>query len=166
MKKGCLVLAVALLTGCGEEAPKGPVQFSVDTKDELVLKVLPATRLACPGLSRYSHDFQDVRVEQQYRTAIVFHVPDHSSIPDTYKAGGHNCFIEIEGDGSAILIEKLACKSVCLDQLDVPAGQLKLTLASDEEVKLRECLTSYDYDPTTQKTFEKPKPEHCQKSGT
>lgn len=129
MKKECSVLAVSLLMGCGAESPKAPVAFNINTDNELVLKTLPATRMACPGLDKYAGDFQDVRVENHYRTTIVFHVPDQSRIPDAYKAGGHNCFIEIEGDGSAILIEKLACKSVCLNQLDVPDGQLKLTLA-------------------------------------
>lgn len=136
MKKRTLALVAALLAGCGEEqaqqAVSAPPLFTVDTQDELVLKSLPAIRQACPGLNKYAADFENARVEQQYRTSIVFHIPERSSIPDSYKAAGHNCFIEIEGDGSAILIEKLACKSVCLDQLSVPEGQLKLPLAGGQ----------------------------------
>ncbi|TBV10238.1 hypothetical protein DNK08_07105 [Stutzerimonas kirkiae] len=128
-------MALTMLAGCGKEPPKEPSVFNVDTQDELVIKSLPATRQACPGLNRYASDFQDIRVEQQYRTTIVFHIPERSGIPDAYKAGGHNCFLEIEGDGSAIFLEKLACKSVCLDKVDVPDGQLRLGLVSEEEAK-------------------------------
>lgn len=39
------------------------------------------------------------------------------------------------------------------------AGNEKL-----DDRKTRECLTSYDYNPATQKVFEVPKPEHCSKS--
>ena len=161
MKKGLLILVVALQAGCGDEGPKAVTTFAVDTQDELVTKVLPATRLACPGLNKYASEFDSVRVEQQYRTAIVFHIPESSSIPASYKAGGHNCFIEIEKDASAILVEKAACKSVCLDQLDVPDGQLKLALASDEEVKRKECLTVFSVDPETKQVVALPKPKHC-----
>lgn len=133
VKKGLLVLTVVLLAGCGEEAPKASSVFSVDTQDELVTNTLPAIRQACPGLNKYAGDFQDVRVEEQSRTTIVFHIPERNSIPEAYKADGHNCFVEIENDGRAILIEKAACKSVCLDHLAVPDGQLKLELSSGTE---------------------------------
>lgn len=169
MRKWIAVLAALLVAGCGDKAAEQPKPsssvFTVQTKDELVLKALPATRLACPGLDKYATQFEDVRVEPLYRTSIVFHVSETAKVPDAYKANGHNCFVEIEGDASAILIEKSACKSICLDEVAVPDGQLKLDLASDEEVKRRECLTSYDYDPVTQKTFEVQKPAHCSKSG-
>lgn len=135
MNKGLLMLSVLLLAGCGEEAPKASAVFSVNTQDKLVTNALPAIHQACPGLNKYADDFQDVRVEEQFRTTIVFQIPEHNSIPEAYKADGHNCFVEIEGDGRSIVIEKLACKSVCLDRLDVPDGQLKLKLelVSDTE---------------------------------
>lgn len=167
MRKWTAMLATLMIVGnagkaVGQTLPSAPV-FNVNTDDELVLKTLPAARMACPGLDRYADQFESVRVENHFRTSIVFHVPEASKVPDAYKAGGHNCFIEIENDGGAILVEKLACKSVCLDQVKVPDGQLKLKLESEEDIKRRECLTSYDYDPATKETFELPKPEHCAK---
>lgn len=168
--KWSVALAAFALAGCGEaeqqQTTAALALFTVDTQDELVLKTLPATRLACPGLNRYADRFEKVRVEPQYRTAIAFHIPEQSGIPDAYKAGGHNCFIEIESDGSAVLIEKMACKSVCLDQTEVPEGQLKLPLLSEEEAKRRECLTVFDYDPATKTTITRPKPEHCPQGGS
>lgn len=170
MKTLGIALVTLSLAGCGDGTPEqlatAPSIFSVDTQDELILKTLSATRLACPGLNKYANAFESIRVEEQYRTAIVFHIPESSSIPDSYKAAGQNCFIEVEYDGSAIFLEKLACKSVCLDTVEVPDGQLKLPLLSEEEAKNKECLTVYDYDPATQKTFEKPKPEYCAQGGS
>jgi hypothetical protein len=165
MKKWTSPLIAVVLVGCGESQPEQATSvrsvFTVDTKDELVIKALPATRLACPGLDRYASQFEDVRVEQQYRTAIVFYIPENTEIPDVYKAGGNNCFVEIAPDGSDIFVEKMACKSVCLDQVNTPDGQLKIALASDEEVKQRECLTVFDLDPKTKETVALPKPAHC-----
>jgi hypothetical protein len=128
MWKGILAAALGMLTACGGDAPKQPTVFNVPTKDELVLASIPAIRQACPGLDKYAGSFQGTRVEDQFRTTIVFDVSERNTIPEPYKATGHSCFIEIEKDGSAILIEKKACKSVCLDQLDVPDGQLKISL--------------------------------------
>ncbi|MFD2645115.1 hypothetical protein [Pseudomonas japonica] len=170
MRKWSAVLITLAIAGCGEKVPEQSQSsasvFTVETKDDLVRKALPATRLACPGLDRYASQFDNVRVEKHFRTSIVFHIPEDSTVPESYKAGGQNCFVEIEDDRSAIVVEKLACKSVCLDKLNVPDGQLKLELASDDEVKRRECLTSYDYDPATKTTFELPQPAHCAKSST
>jgi len=130
MRNGVLALAIGVLAACGGEAPKQPAVFSVSTKDELVLTSLPSIRQACPGLDKYAGSFQNARVEEQFRTSIVFDINERNTIPESYKAGGHSCFVEIEKDGSAILIEKKACKSVCLDRLDTPDGQLKLPLVS------------------------------------
>ncbi len=128
MWKGVLAVAFSALAACGGDAPKQTTVFSVPTKDELVLASLPSIRQACPGLDKYSGSFQGNRVEKLFRTTIVFDINERNSIPEPYKASGHSCYVEIEKDGSAILIEKKACKSVCLDQLDVPDGQLKLSL--------------------------------------
>lgn len=130
MKKQAFLAAALLLTGCGDESAKKEVIFKVATQDALVLQTMPAIRHACPGLDRYAADFQAVRVEEQFRTTIAFDVPERNGVPEHYKASGHSCFVEIEKDGSAIFIEKKACKSLCLDRLDVPDGQLKLSLAS------------------------------------
>lgn len=128
MWKGILALAIGMLAACGGDAPEQPAAFNVVTKDKLTLASLPSIRQACPGLDKYAGSFRNTRVEEQYRTTIAFDVNDRNTIPELYKAAGHSCFVEIEKDGSVILIEKKACKSVCLDQLDVPDGQLKLTL--------------------------------------
>lgn len=124
---GPLVLLAIALSGCG--AGSGPAEFKVLTSDALVTTALPAIRKACPGLDKYAPQFSNTRVEQNFRTAILFEVAESSKIPDAYKAGGQTCFIEIDADGKNIFIEKQACKSVCLDQLTTPDGQLKLSLS-------------------------------------
>lgn len=130
MKKnilGVFGLSLVALSGC--EKAVSTSTFSVSSDDPLVMKMLPAVRQACPGLDKYSQFFENVRVEEQFRTSILFDVPESASIPDSYKAGGHTCYIEIDSKGKSIFIEKLACKSICLDQLKTPDGQLKIDLA-------------------------------------
>ncbi|MBT2294531.1 hypothetical protein [Pseudomonas fluorescens] len=122
-------LSLLHLTGCGKESP--PSVFTVTSNDELVVNTLPAIRDACPGLDKYAQSFENVRVGGHFRTAILFDVPESITIPATYQAGGHTCYIEIDSDGKTIYIEKLACKSICLDQLDTPDGQLKIGLAQE-----------------------------------
>lgn len=124
----CLLTLFSLtLSGCG--AGSGPTEFKVVTRDSVVTNALPAIRTVCPGLDKYAAHFSNIRVEQQFRTAILFEVSNSSKIPDAYKAGGHTCFIEVDADGNNIFIEKNACKSVCQDQLTTSEGQLKLSLA-------------------------------------
>ncbi|HHR0444936.1 TPA: hypothetical protein ACSXXW_000935 [Pseudomonas aeruginosa] len=162
-----LVVTMLMTAGCGNEAADAQmatperIQFKVDTTDSSVLQALPAIRMACPGLDRYSSQFENIRVESLYRTSVVFHIPERASIPKSFMAGGHDCFVEIEPDGKEILIEKTACKSVCLDKKDFTSGQLVLSLASREEVRRHECLTTYGYNPETKETFEFTKPAHC-----
>lgn len=132
MWKGILAGAFGMLAACGGDASKQSAVFSVATKDELVRASLPSIRQACPGLDKYAGSFQDVRVEEQFRKTIAFDINERNTIPEPFMASGHSCFVEIEKDGSAILIEKKACKSVCLDQLDVPDGQLKISLTPTE----------------------------------
>lgn len=125
--QACVSIAVCgMLYGC--DTGSTLTTFGVTSDDPLVGKALPGIRQACPGLDKYAGQFESVRVESHYRTAVVFDIPEAARIPDAYKAGGHTCFLEIDGDGSTLYIEKLACKSVCLDQFDVPEGQLKLPL--------------------------------------
>lgn len=122
-------LSLLHLTGCGKETP--PSVFTVASHDELVVKTLPAIREACPGLDKYAHSFESVRVKGHLRTAILFDVPDSTTIPASYQAGGHTCYVEIDSDGKNIYIEKLACKSICLDQLNTPDGQLRIGLVQE-----------------------------------
>ena len=123
---GLVALFSMALSGCGVES--GPAEFKVITSDPVVVKALPAIRKACPGLDKYAPLFSNIRVEQNYRSAILFEVAESSKIPDTYKAGGNTCFIEVDADGKNIFIEKQACKSICQDQVTTPDGQLKLSL--------------------------------------
>ncbi|MDE1531667.1 hypothetical protein PVE90_18325 [Pseudomonas carnis] len=121
-----LAFALLGLAGCGSEPDHS--EFKIITSDSLIKTALPAIRRVCPGLDKYAPQFSNLRVEQQFRTAIMFEVSSSSKIPDAYKAGGHTCFIEVDADGKNIFIEKKACKSVCLDQVSTPDGQLKLSL--------------------------------------
>jgi nitrous oxide reductase len=116
------------LMGCDKDQPQSTT-FTVVTDDPKVNTALPAVRQACPGLDTYSSQFANTRVQQQFRTAIVFDIPDTARLPDAYKAAGHTCYLEIDSAGKTLFIEKQACKSVCLDQLDTPQGQLSLPLA-------------------------------------
>lgn len=126
VKFACLLTPVIFtLAGCSGEP--GSKEFKVITSNRLVTSALPSIRKACPGLDKYSRELSNVRVEQQFRTAILFEVSGSNKIPETYKAGGQTCFIEI--DGNSVFIEKTACKSVCKDQLTTSEGQLKLSLA-------------------------------------
>lgn len=126
MKRWSLGLTALALVGCGSESAGS--KFSVTTNDTLVANALPAIRQACPGLDKYASQFKAVRVEDNYRTSVVFDIPETAQIPDSYKAGGHSCFVEIDPDGKSIIVEKLACKSVCLDQAETPNGPLKIAL--------------------------------------
>lgn len=123
---GLLTFFIFALTGCGGESDSA--EFKVITSDSLVTNALPNIRKVCPGLDIYSRQLSNIRVEQLFRTAIIFEVSGSSKIPEAYKAGGQTCFIEIDADGKNIFIEKMACKSVCQDQLMTSEGQMKLSL--------------------------------------
>jgi hypothetical protein len=123
---GLLGLSLLGLSGCGKEV--APSVFAVSSSDQLVIKALPGIRQVCPGLDKYSQTFKNIRVGGDFRTAILFDIPEIARIPDAYNAGGHTCYVEIDSTGKSIFIEKLACKSICLDQLNTPDGQLKIDL--------------------------------------
>lgn len=122
-----LGLSLSVLSGCGKE----PITagFQVVSDDPLVVQTLPSIRHACPGLDKYSQVLENVRIEENFRKSILFDVPESARIPDAYKAGGHTCYLEIDSSGKSIFIEKSGCKSICLDQLKTPDGQLKIDLA-------------------------------------
>jgi len=124
---GLLGLSLLGLSGCGKESSV-PSVFAVSSDDQVVIKSLPGVRQVCPGLDKYAQTFRNIRVEDHFRTSIIFDVPETARIPDAYKAGGHTCYVEIDSAGKSIFIEKLACKSICLDQLNAPEGQLKIDL--------------------------------------
>lgn len=129
MKAGIFALpglALLMLIGCSSET--GDSKFTVVTDNKTVMAALPALRSACPGLDKYSGQLSNVRTENNFRTSVVFDVADSNRIPDAYKAGGNTCFVEIDSDGKTIYIEKQACKSLCLDQVQTPTGQLKIAL--------------------------------------
>lgn len=132
MKKGVLLLGTLLLAACGDESSRQASAFNVETQDALVVKTLPAIRQACPGLDVYSSEFLNVRVQENYRTTIVFDISETAKLPPLFRAYGHSCFVEISPDGKDIFIDKAPCKSVCLNRSQVPDGQLTLPLLGVE----------------------------------
>lgn len=124
-----LGLSLSILSGCGKQPTTA--EFKVVSDDPLVVQTLPSIRHACPGLDKYSQVFENIRVEGNFRTSILFDVPETARIPDAYKAGGHTCYLEIDSSGKTVFIEKLGCKSICLDQLKTPDGQLKIDLSRE-----------------------------------
>ncbi|EAV6568923.1 TPA: hypothetical protein N3J09_000878 [Salmonella enterica subsp. enterica serovar Panama] len=120
MNRSLLLLLVAALVGCGEptDKPEDNQQhkFTVSTDNETVNKLLPSIRAALLGLDKYSVQFKNVSVEQNYWLTIKFQIPENANIPKDYMAFGHSCFIEINREGTAVKIPKTPCKSVMLDK--------------------------------------------------
>ena len=94
--------------------------FAVKTDKPLVNEMLPYIKEVCPGLDKYAPQFTDIHIEENRLTTIAFHIPDNAKIPHSYVAQGHNCFIEIEADGTSIVVPKEACQSVCMDTVHDP----------------------------------------------
>ncbi|MGF6098876.1 hypothetical protein [Pseudomonas sp. 18175] len=127
---GVSILSLLALAGC--ESEKASSEFAVEKNSTLEPSTIVAIRQACPGLDKYAWQFKNIRIEKLFRRSILFDVPERSRIPDAYKAGGHTCYLEVSSDDKTLFIEKLACKSICLDQLNTPAGQLKLPLTGEQ----------------------------------
>lgn len=124
MRKVLLGFALSLLFGCDSgsndvpDSPSGPsAEFKVKTDDLTVNKLLPAIKNLLPGLNRYADQLENIRVEQNHWLTIEFHVPENANIPAEYLSQGNNCFIEINKEGTAINVPKMACKSVVLDRV-------------------------------------------------
>lgn len=123
MRKFFLPL-IFILSGCGDNtdpaaAPSSVEEqsvFSVETNNSTINQLLPEIRARLPGLDKYSRQFKKVSVEQNYWLTIKFHVPDNAQIPNDYMTFGHNCFIEINKEGTAVKIPKTPCKALMLDQ--------------------------------------------------
>lgn len=126
-------VSLSLLTLLASPSIFASSTFGVASEDPLVRRTISAIRLACPGLDKYSPAFKNIRVEENFRTSLVFDIQNSSLIPEAYMAGGHTCYVEIDPKGSDIFIEKQACKSVCLDQFKTPSGQLKIGLAQGDQ---------------------------------
>lgn len=115
---------ILVLSGCGDNADptdtSAPANeqtvFSVNTDNSTINQLLPAIRARLPGLDKYATQFQKISVEQNYWLTIKFHVPDDAKIPNDYMTFGHNCFIEINKEGTAVKIPKTPCKALMLDQ--------------------------------------------------
>ncbi|WP_038907907.1 hypothetical protein [Dickeya oryzae] len=117
---------VLILAGCGDEQEnstkteqkKVPAPtFSITTDDPDINRLLPAIRQLLPGLDKYAEQFQEKAVERNRFLTIKFHIPDNATIPAEYAATGHNCFIEINKEGTAVKVPKSACKSVVLNRV-------------------------------------------------
>lgn len=115
---------ILVLSGCGDNADSIDIAspaneqtvFSVNTDNSIINQLLPAIRARLPGLDKYANQFQNISVEQNYWLTIKFHVPDDAKIPNDYMTFGHNCFIEINKEGTAVKIPKTPCKALMLDQ--------------------------------------------------
>lgn len=115
---------VFIFSGCGDNAEPADVSppatehsvFKVDTDNATVNHLLPSIRAKLPGLDKYASQFQKISVEQNYWLTIEFHVPNDAQIPVDYMAFGHNCFIEINKEGTAVKLPKTACKALMLDK--------------------------------------------------
>jgi len=119
MRKVFLFFMLPLLFGCdsqSEHPVASPVKFSVQTDNVTVNKLLPAIKNLLPGLDQYADQYDNIHIEQNYWLTIAFHIPEEANIPSYYLAHGNNCFIEINREGTAIKIPKIACKSVMLDR--------------------------------------------------
>lgn len=123
--RNIVLLSVLLIVGCDDESGSSnqaesaaikAVEFSIQTNNALIKSTLPAIRHALPGLNTYATQFKNIHVEDNYWASIVFNIPDNADIPHEYAVQGHNCFIEINKDGSAIKVPKSPCKSALLDR--------------------------------------------------
>lgn len=148
MMRGSLLLLISILVGCDESssvntAPHKSTVFAVDTTNATVNKLLPSIRLALPGLDKYSEQFQNISVQQNYWLTIEFHIPDDANLPTDYMAFGHNCFIEINKEGTAIKVPKRPCKAIMLDRnadaieseqwFDIASTKTEIPLATSSE---------------------------------
>lgn len=115
---------VFVLSGCGDNpdpadaaaSAKEKAVFSIETDNSTINRLLPAIRGRLPGLDKYASQLQNVSVEQNHWLTIKLHVPDDAKIPNEYMTFGHNCFIEINKEGTAVKIPKTPCKALMLDQ--------------------------------------------------
>lgn len=109
------------------------------TAKQLIIKSLPKIKRVCPGLNKYSRSLQQAEIiddlnsefVEYRRVTISFKVSDgKSDIPNSYRAWGHTCYMDISPDGKFLTITKDPCKSVFTDlQVENSTGSnLILTL--------------------------------------
>jgi len=113
-----------ILAGCGSS----DTIFEVPTDNALVKGSLQSIRQVCPGLDAYSSELTNIKVQNNIRTTIAFDIPAPAKMPPAFMAGGQSCFLELGADGKQVIIEKDACKAVCLNRAQVPDGQMVLSL--------------------------------------
>jgi len=91
---------------------------------QLLATSLPNITRVCPGLDKYSKSLHQKEIiddlnatyPEYRRVTISFTIPqDDTAIPNSYRAWGHTCSMDISADGKTLTIMKDPCKSVFTD---------------------------------------------------
>ncbi len=116
--KRMTLMALLLLTACSNEVS---VLTAADLApglglNDAQLAALEDARKVCPGLDDYSPDLRVVKIDvPAIAEPIIFAFdipgkPQH--VPDTFKAWGQHCEIELDDDRASA--SKRVCASACL----------------------------------------------------
>lgn len=124
---GLIVLFCAAGCSSGPPAPVELVGFeSLSPRAKQVVDTAwPRIKAKFPGLHKYGdsvkvvaiEDMMSDRVDTEYRkVTIKLQVPyGKSSVPTSYGAFGHSCYLDISSDGSTVSVAKRPCKALLLD---------------------------------------------------
>ena len=96
------------------------------------------TRLACPGLDKYTEALEFVKIDNNFNYAdrpenqrawAEYIIKENQNSTPGYILTGNHCFLEISRDGKTLSVDKGACKSLCMDKdLRGTDGALKVEL--------------------------------------
>jgi len=121
-----LIMVALLATSCSGNSQSQQQSFQiVPPKDASLhtkaLAMLPKLTKACPGLNDYAGDLSPATVSESQMSGyeggitLAFQVSSHPKQlppPLDVRSAGHNCYIEINADGSRAYIGKSACSSI------------------------------------------------------
>lgn len=137
---GVLVLAAIFFAGMmvfsgkwGEaraiSSPEASV-FNIKTSDKIIEASVPALRSMFPGLNKYSdglHSVSSYRQKTGWHT-LKFTVSAQAIVPEGYSVKGKTCYININPDGSYARVLTAPCRSLLLDQQDIPGSKYRFIL--------------------------------------